>query len=222
MKKTLHVLALLAFATTVSVPEVRAQFQSRVGLESWSSGDRGSSLRAYAALATLPTLVYARTHGMTSLVDELQDTQYIGAGLAYGSEIEKIGLQAMYMYFITSVIALGGDFTFFFPDTFDFGGIETKTNWMALNILGRYVIYQSALMHAYVLAGLNFTIFRVKVEGLGQSQSDSSSKLGLDLGGGLAYAIGFALLYAELSYVLGDADQLVLAAGLRFPLGGQH
>lgn len=225
MQKTLPIVAALLLVAVCCAGPVQAQFMANVGLTSESvmpeSSQSHGSLSQYAAIAMLPTLNYAQTHGMPALAESMQDMQYIGFGLAYGSEVEKLGLQLMYLYFISAKLGLGGDITFFLPDKFNGFGIETKANWLAFNVLARYILYQTATLHAYAMGGLNLSVVRVKVEGLGQSQSNSDSELGLNVGGGLAYALGFAALYAELSYVFGNADQLVLAAGLRFALGGR-
>jgi len=215
--------SLIAFLVVAGFAgSANAQFQATIGLASEDvriGSQEQPSLEQYAALALTPTLAYARTHEMPVLAESLQDLQYIGVGLAYGSELEKIGIQLMYMYFISSKLALGGDLTYFFPDKFNAFGVETKFNWIALNILARYILYQTELLHAYAMGGLNLTAVRSKVEFAGESETNSDSELGAAIGGGFAYALGFAALYVELSYVLGNADQLVVAGGLRFPLG---
>jgi opacity protein-like surface antigen len=224
MNQQLRISLVILLVAAGFAGSANAQFQANIGLSQEDvrlSGADQPSLQRYAALALMPSLTYARTHDMPVLAEGLQDLQYIGAGLAYGSELEKIGIQVMYMYFITAQLALGGDLTYFFPDNFDGFGVDTKVNWIAFNILARYILYQTALLHAYGMGGLNLTAVRVKAEFAGQSETNSDSELGVALGGGLAYALAFAALYVELSYVLGNADQLVVAAGLRFPLGQQ-
>lgn len=225
MKKTL-LLATALMAVVLVVPgTVAAQQVPSIGLTNATRAlertTERPSLQQTAAMALLPTLQYAQTHNMPTLAEGMQDAQFIGAGLAYGSEIEKLGIQVMYLYFITAKLALGGDLTYFFPEKFDAFGVESKTNLIAFNVLARYLLYQTAALHAYAMGGLNLALFRFKTEGFGESVSNSESELGLALGGGLGYSLAFAILYVELSYVLGDADQLVVAGGLRFPLGAR-
>lgn len=222
MHQTLRISLATLFVVVSLAGTAGAQFQANLGLSRENvrlGGQEQPSLQQYATLALTPSLTYARTHEMPILAESLQDLQYIGAGLAYGSELEKFGLQLMYMYFITAKLALGGDLTYFFPDKFSSPFFESKATWFAFNVLARYILFQSESMHAYAMGGLNLTAIRVKVDGGGVSETTSDSELGAAIGGGLAYALGFAALYAELSYIIGNADQLVIAGGLRFPLG---
>lgn len=149
-----------------------------------------------------------------------QDEQNIGVGVVYGAEIERLGLQLSYFYFITAALAIGGDLTFFLPESVSFGGIKTTASFYTLNVVAHYMLYTSLVMRAYALGGLNYAIFRVKTKGNGFNESGSSSEIGLNIGGGIEYALAVGFLFAELKYILGDADQLVIAAGYRHRIGG--
>lgn len=128
----------------------------------------------------------------------------VGGGLTYGSEVEAIGLQANGTYAFTEDIVGAADLTLFFPQNYD---------WWALNINAHYNFLAEEGMSVYGLGGLNYATMKVD---LGQFGSASNSEAGLNLGGGAEFDVEFANLYAELKYVLGNADQLVLGAGLRF------
>ncbi len=71
---------------------------------------------------------------------------------------------------------------------------------------------------AYGLGGLNFLNVSAKFESGGSSDTSSDSEVGLNLGAGLEYGLDFADLFGELKFVFGDADQLNLGVGLRFPI----
>ncbi|WP_440998821.1 outer membrane beta-barrel protein [Fodinibius sp. SL11] len=129
----------------------------------------------------------------------------LGGGLAYGSEVEAIGIQAGGVYNFTEKINGAADFIIFFPDNYD---------WWELNVNGHYGFYAKDNVRVYGLAGLNYATLKVD---LGQFGSNSESELGLNLGGGAEFGIDFANLYTELKYVIGNADQLAISAGLRFP-----
>ncbi len=129
-----------------------------------------------------------------------------GGGLAYGSEVEAIGVQVSGVYDITEEVSGAADFIIFFPDGYDF--------W-ELNLNAHYGFYAEDNVRVYGLAGLNYATTKVD---LIPSGSRSNSELGLNLGGGAEFGLDFANLYSELKYVLGDADQLAISAGLRFPI----
>jgi opacity protein-like surface antigen len=129
----------------------------------------------------------------------------VGGGLIYGSEVEAIGIQAGAKYGVTNEISAAADFAIYFPDNYD---------WWTINVNGHYHFVTEDDKKVYGLAGLNYAT--IKVEFLGQSASDS--ELGLNVGGGAEFALGFGDLYAEAKYILGDADQLALSAGVRIGL----
>ncbi|SMO68560.1 outer membrane protein [Fodinibius sediminis] len=132
----------------------------------------------------------------------------IGGGIKYGSEVEAIGIQAGAQYAFTPEISGHADFSIFFPENYD---------WWALNINGHYNFLADEDMKVYGLAGLNYATLNISYD-LGEfgSGSVSSSELGLNLGGGAEFGMDFANIFTELKYVLGNADQLALSAGLRF------
>lgn len=134
------------------------------------------------------------------------ETFKAGGGIAYGSEVEAIGIQVGGVYGFTDNISGAADFIVFFPDNYD---------WWELNLNGQYNFMSEDGTRVYGLAGLNYATLSIN---LGQFGSSSSSELGLNLGGGAEFDLDFANLYGELKYVLGDADQLGISAGLRFPL----
>lgn len=130
----------------------------------------------------------------------------VGAGLAYGSEVEAIGIQAGAVYDFTEEFSAAADFIVFFPDNYD---------WWELNVNGHYRFLSQDNVTVYGLAGLNYATLSID---LGQFGSASDSELGLNLGGGAEFGLDFAKLYTELKYVVGNADQLGISAGLRFPI----
>lgn len=130
----------------------------------------------------------------------------VGGGLAYGSEVEAIGIQGGATYNFTEEIRGTADVIIFFPDNYD---------WWELNVNGNYLFYSEEGINVYALAGLNYATVSVD---LGQFGNASDSELGLNLGGGAEFGVDFANVYVELKYVLGNADQLGLSGGLRFPI----
>lgn len=147
--------------------------------------------------------------GITFLINTnalAQNDFSVGGGLAYGSEVEAIGIQAGATYAITEEISAAADFIIFFPDNYD---------WWELNVNGHYNFFSEDNVSVYGLAGLNYATLSVD---LGQFGDASDSELGLNLGGGAEFGLDFAKLYTELKYVIGNADQLGISAGLRFDI----
>lgn len=136
----------------------------------------------------------------------------------YGTEIEQPGIRVDGVYQINEEFRAVADLGFFFPNENEFGnGNSTTVTWWELNINGNYIFYtneENNLM-AYGIGGLNY--LNVNVESDGQfASSYSDSEIGLNVGVGAEYPLDFADLFGELKYVLGDADQLNIGAGLRF------
>src|SRR5699024_365082 len=137
----------------------------------------------------------------------------IGVGLIYGSQVESIGLKVDGYYTINENFRAGAEIGYFFPDKTTIFGTEIKTNYFSIDLNGHYIFYNEDELMAYGLAGLN--ILSISVSGGGTSNSDS--EVGLNLGAGIEYAVDFGNLFGELKFagIGGDADQLVIAAGVR-------
>lgn len=140
-----------------------------------------------------------------------EGTIVVGPGLAYGSEVENLGIKVDGYYTINEQFRAGLDFVFYLPEDL---GNGVDANYFGFNINGNYIFYSEDELMAYGLAGIN--ILRVKIKGNGNSFSDSET--GLNLGAGIEYAQSFGSLFGELKLagLGGDADQFVIGAGVRF------
>lgn len=136
-----------------------------------------------------------------------QNKLQLGAGIAYGTGVEAIGVQVGATYAITEKIRAAADFIYYFPDA------EGFTMW-EFNINGHYMFISEDNMNVYGLAGLNYANSSFEV---GQF-SGSASDIGLNIGGGAEFGLGFGAFYGELKYELGGFEQLVIDAGIRFSL----
>ncbi|HEX6982222.1 MAG TPA: hypothetical protein VF181_05635 [Balneolaceae bacterium] len=138
----------------------------------------------------------------------------VGVGLAYGSQIEQLGINANAYIVLHNKFRVGGGLTYFFPDETG----SASLNWFAINLNGQYLFYDEEY-RLYGLAGLNIAIVGTNFD---SSQFDDISEtyLGLNIGAGIEYGISIADLFGELKItgVGNDADQLVLSAGLRFDI----
>ena len=141
----------------------------------------------------------------------------VGAQLGYGTEIESLGIGARFDYAITDQILLAPDLMYFFGKSE--GSLDY--NWFDINLNGNYLFdIGNSTIVPYALAGLNFAIVSVDYDvGIGPGDGDSSStEIGFNLGGGADFAVGTLTVFGELRFVLGDADQLVIAGGVKFPI----
>ncbi|MEQ8525712.1 hypothetical protein [Gracilimonas sp.] len=146
----------------------------------------------------------------------------VGGALMYGSEVEQIGLRVDGSYAINEDIDLNANLGFYLPDKTDLGnGNEITVTYYEFNLNGHYSLYSDdeTGFSAFALAGINVLGFNSNASGPNVSGSDSDSELGLNIGGGVSYPLSFGNLFGELKYVIGDADQLNIAAGVRIPLG---
>jgi opacity protein-like surface antigen len=140
----------------------------------------------------------------------------IAPGLIYGSEIENLGIKVDGYYRINEDFRAGIDLGYYFPDKTDFGSITVTTNYFSINFNGNYIFHEENELMAYGLAGINI----LSISASGGGSSSSTSETGLNLGAGVEYALDFGSLFGELklSGLGGDADQVVLGAGVRFPV----
>lgn len=135
----------------------------------------------------------------------------LGGALLYGTEVDGIGIQGNGLYEITPEIDIAASINIFFPDEGDTG----LDSWWAVNGDVHYNVYSSEqLSKLYGLAGLNITTIKVNTP----FGSADEGEIGLNLGGGAAFDVNFGSIFGEIKYVISDFDQLVIGAGVRFPL----
>lgn len=163
-------------------------------------------------------LFAANTATFAQIEDDDVDEENIdvGVGLVYGSEMETLGITADAYYGITNNFRVGGGLSYFFPNSEP--GYDT--NLFSIDLNGHYFFYSEDEVSIYGLTGLNIAFLSYNYEGTAGPDDTSNSEVGLNIGGGVEYALDFADLFGELKFagIGGDADQLVLGAGLRFNL----
>ena len=219
MKKLYYVSALCLTFALVSANNLMAQSDIAIGLKNDNVRMTDHVFLKTTHLAPAYLKLDMASRSAESYGQSRMDSpeQTIGGGLIYGTEIEKLGLQLTYFYLLTATIAIGGDFSFFFPQ--EYGGI-TNT-FMAVNVLAHYIFYKSLAFRAYVLAGLLLAIERVKFSSDFGSGNESFTEIGFNVGAGVEYALATGFLYLELMYSRAFFGQVVLALGYRHILGGR-
>ena len=143
----------------------------------------------------------------------------IGAMLAYGTEIENIGIGANAEFQVMNQLTISPGFIYYLPKSYG----PIKTNWFEVNANANYYFVSDEKFDFYGLAGLNYSSISVKYDGafagLVGNNSASDGRFGLNLGGGANMNLGSSITpFAEIKYVVIDGGQLVLAAGIRFAL----
>lgn len=130
-----------------------------------------------------------------------------GAGVAFGSEIEQVGLQGdlHYRFANTPAIRLGAGFMYYFP--------KDNHSFTELNLNGSYIFYEEFMYKSYAYTGLNYARSKVSTG----NNSISESAFGLNIGLGAEYDFGPVLAFGDLKYVVSKFDQPVFSIGIRVP-----
>ena len=130
-----------------------------------------------------------------------------GAGLAFGSEIEQVGIQADLHFRLAAVpaIKLGAGFIYYFP--------KDNRDFYEVNLNGAYIFYEEFMFKSYAYTGLNYA--RSKI-GTGDA-SVTENAFGLNAGIGAEYDFGPILAFGDLKYVVSKFDQPVFSIGIRVP-----
>lgn len=135
-----------------------------------------------------------------------------GGAVIYGGDIEQIGFRVEGLFKINDTYRAQADFSYFLPK--DIG--PTEFNWWEINANIQYSISSIEQLPVYAFAGLNFVNIESSRTGF---VSRTENEVGLNVGAGAETDLGFATLFGEIKYVIGNADQLGVAGGLRFPIG---
>jgi len=99
-------------------------------------------------------------------------------------------------------------------------GAEASVRDISIGARARYMFHVSSpKVQPYAGAGLGLHFFHTKAEFGGFSAEDSATKLGLDLGGGVATPVSPKTdLFGELWYTVADLNQFAMKAGFSFRL----
>lgn len=144
------------------------------------------------------------------LTTETRAQLSIGPGIAFGTDVDELGIQVRGIYSITDQWRAGADIIYYLDSIKDFSIWE-------INLNAQYVFTDAAQLKAYALAGFNILLFSDSFFG----ENSTSTEAGLNLGVGGQYLFSDKVSgLAELKYTLSDLDQLVIGLGIQFHLGG--
>ena len=135
----------------------------------------------------------------------------LGAGLAYGTDVEKLGLQFRGVYTLTDPWRAAADFITYFD------GVSDLSVW-ELNLNAHYAFIYDEKKTVYALGGLNY----LKYNYAANSGFGDNSDAGLNLGAGLEIPITPTLeFYAEGRLVLGGFSQFLFSGGVQYFIGNK-
>lgn len=162
-------------------------------------------------LGLLFTIVFAFTTTVKA-----QDETRLGAFLAYGTEIENIGIGANAQFPIAEKLTISPSFIYYLPKE-EFG---IDVEWFEFNANANYYLVEDESLDVYAIGGLNYSSVKVSFdEPLFGDGSSSDGRFGLNLGAGINLNVGSSIIpFAEIKYVIIDGAQLVAAAGIKFNL----
>jgi opacity protein-like surface antigen len=149
-----------------------------------------------------------------------------GAGVVY-TDLDPLGLGFQVNAYVAAPtlaprLRIGGDFTYYLPEkeSESFMGEQFEAELSMFEINGNvlYDLVAQQAMSVYGLAGLNVSRASASfsITGLG-SESESETKIGLNVGGGAQFNVGFGAIYGEAKYVVASDDwgRVVFGAGVR-------
>jgi outer membrane protein X len=135
----------------------------------------------------------------------------IGAGLAWGSDVDDLGLGINGEFFVKNNVSINPGIILYFEDN----GAFQDRDWWELNVNGNFYFAEEGSVDFYGIGGINLTTRSIKSQG----ERDSDTELGVNLGVGANFNIrGAVLPYTEIKYIAGNFDQAVLFFGAKFTL----
>jgi hypothetical protein len=168
-------------------------------------------------LLSLLVLVSGLTLGSIAKADEVAPS-VAGGGLLFGTGPDTLALQGNIFMAVPieglKGLRAGGDVTIYLP----YSDLNVDLFWFSINPGAQYVFeIPNVPVHPYAEAGLAILFAHASFPG---GQSDSSTELGLNLGGGAEYDVKFARVYGMLRYQFfaHGYGQAELGGGLRWAL----
>lgn len=135
-----------------------------------------------------------------------------GAGLAYGTDVEELGIRAVGVYQFAEEWRGAADFIYYFD------GVEDVSLW-ELNTNAHYVFSNDDKFLAYALAGLNLIAVTVDLGVIGGGK-ETNTEAGLNIGAGGQYFVTENVsIHGEVKYAISDADQIVIGIGALINIG---
>ena len=109
----------------------------------------------------------------------------VGGGIAYGFDMEEVGIQANGYYTLNENMRVGADFLYWFTDD----ASVDLTSW-ELNGNFHYMFFNDNNLILYGLGSVGYHYVEASFELFGETISDSDSEIGFGVGAGIEYDLG--------------------------------
>ncbi|TJZ63375.1 hypothetical protein FAZ15_03590 [Sphingobacterium olei] len=154
--------------------------------------------------------------GMTFV--QAQQPIRVGVFGGYGTKIEKPAIGAIGEIGILDKLTVSPSFAYYFLEKNEFA----KASFFEFNANANYYFVTGGPFNAYGLAGLQIARSSVSMDlgdfGFGDF-GGSSSKVGLNVGGGANLDFGSKILpFAEVKYTISGAEQLGVFLGVKYSI----
>jgi outer membrane protein X len=137
---------------------------------------------------------------------------------AASGDIDQIGIGGIGEFKVANRVTISPQILFYLPES------RGNYDWafMELNANANYYFYNQDIFEFYGFGGLNFTRWQARYDGPGNNNDfddESDVEIGLNLGGGINFEVGRNFVpFSEIRVTVGDFDQIVISAGLKFNL----
>jgi outer membrane immunogenic protein len=151
--------------------------------------------------------------GMLAAPTAVQAQLEAGPILAYYDDLEAIGVGAFIAIPVPQLaegFAIVPDFTWYFPDGFDYFEVNGDIAYF-------FPVAADSPVAPFAFGGLS--IGRTSIDFGGTIGSQSDTDVGLNLGGGVQFAAGSINPFAGAKFELRDNTGFVIFGGLGFPIG---
>ena len=129
-----------------------------------------------------------------------------------GGDFDETGLGVVGEFGVAQKVSIAPQFILYFPGN--------DVSLFELNFNANYYFFNQDVFELYGLGGLNFARAGYKYTDInGDTQKDSNSELGLNLGIGTNFQFGKKFVpFAEFRFTIGDYSQVALGLGVKFNL----
>jgi outer membrane protein X len=133
---------------------------------------------------------------------------------AASGDIDEVGIGGIGEFKVAKKVTISPQFILYFPE--DRG--DRDVNYLEVNVNANYYFYNKDIFEFYGLGGLNFTRRHIDYDNNGWNDNDDL-EIGLNVGGGINFEVNKSFVpFSEIRATIGDFDQIVISAGLKFNL----
>jgi outer membrane immunogenic protein len=139
----------------------------------------------------------------------------LGFFLAVASgDIDEVGIGGIGEFKVAKKVTISPQFILYFPE--DRGPYDV--NFLEVNVNANYYFYNKDIFEFYGFGGLNFTRWHTDWDD-NRVNDNSDVEIGLNVGGGINFEVNKSFVpFSEIRATIGDFDQIVISAGLKFNL----